>query len=478
MKFFKLIGCIFILSMLVQSCIEDDELNPCREPRFTIKRSDNPNMVVATADFEGIDDVAYSWFVNDSLVQNMELSDNRINQFDFLFPEAGTYTICLVIFSEDCDQRLEFCVDITIERDRPCFEPEFEIKETDRPDLFKFVADFEGIDSLVYGWYVDGELVEVEELGDKRDNLLIWDFEPGVYEVCIIVRADVCQNNLEFCKRIEVEAPKCPELSFTATEDPENVYLFEANFEGKEELRYKWFINDDLVDTENIDSTSTDHQLFWQFSPGEYNVCIVAVTDRCEELEFCMFIVAEEPPGCPDLFFEKEKISDRNYKFFADFEGIDSLEWYGWFINDELIENEGTMNNGDNYLNHVFTEEGTYEVCLMTETPDCPRGTTYCTTIEVQFNNPCKTLSFKAEKEPNIPAYTFTADFDGRDDVTYIWSVYVNDDLQGSEVRHAGSNDDHEFYWQFQPGEEYLVCLRQDGADCANYKVCKEIMIN
>ena len=480
MKLAKYIGCIFVLSVVFSSCIEDDELNPCFEPHFTIEQTDSPNNYVAVADFDGIDEVSYSWFVNDNIVETVDANSDLDNRISLSFPGPGTYKICLVISSEECDRRLEFCIEITIEEEEEeerCYEPAFRIHETDRPDLYKFSADFKGIDSVVYAWYVDGELVEVEELNDERDNMLLWEFDPGTHHVCIVVRTDKCDEQPEYCKRFVVDIP-CPELSFEGVENPNNVYTFEAKFRGREHVQYSWYINGELVDKENFDGVETDHKLFWQFEPGEYRVCILVDTDRCEQVEFCKTIVAEEPARCPDMFFEIEEVSSRNYQFFADFEGINDLEWYGWFINGELVENEGQIYEGDNFLDFVFEQEGTYDICIMTETPGCPLGTRFCKTIDVVFDQACKDISFTAVKEPNAPAYTFTADFDGRNEVTYIWSVFVNGDLQGSEVREAGSDDDHEFYWQFQPGQEYVVCLRQDGNACANFQACKEILIN
>lgn len=478
MRIVKLLGILSTVSVLLLQACDPEELDPCRQPRFTLEENDDPNRIVAVADLNGIEG-AYQWYINDDLVDGKNSNTDREHILDIELVKAGTYRICLVIETEECDERLEFCLEVTIEKDsdKKCFEPEFTIQETDRPDLFKFLADFDGIDTLVYDWYVGDQLVETEELNDKRDNKLIWDFEPGTYEICLAVRSEVCEDNRVFCRELVVEAPQCPQLSFTATEDPERVYLFKADFEDREEVKYKWYVNDELVDKENFEGHDTDHQLLWDFEPGEYNVCIVALVDGCGDIEFCKEIIVEGPAGCPDLFFEADQISDRNYKFVADFEGINELNWYGWFINGEEVENEGTMNNGDNKLDYVFTEEGTYEICIMTETPECPQGVEFCKTIEVKFNI-CKELSFVAEQVPNTPGYTFTADFEGRDDVTYIWSVYINGDYQGGEVREAGSADDHEFYWQFAQGTSYTVCLRQDGQECANYQVCKEILIN
>ncbi len=380
--------CIFI----VQACEEEEEINPCPEPSFQLVTGTGPDSLetyVATADFEGMEDVSFDWYLNDSLVETETIDSQRDFTFSFRVSPNDSVNVCLRINSNSCTA--EFCLPV---------------------------------------------------LGKGDDG--------------------------------EEEETECPVLSFKATEDPENVYLFEADFAGKENTQYTWLLDSVEVGSENFPGDQTDHKFYWQFAPGEYQVCIVTEDNSCGYRESCQTIIAERPDSCPDLFFETEEISSRNYKFTADFDGIDTLTWYGWFINGEYIEEEGTMNNGDNMLDYVFDSVGVYEVCIMTETPGCPAGISYCQTIEADF---CRPMSFTSVKSPDAPAYTFTADFEERDALDYEWAVFENGDYLGGETREAGSSDDHEFYWQFQTGVDYVVCLRQVNPECENFQSCEEILI-
>ncbi len=565
MKLLKTLSVFVAASALLftMSC-EPDESNPCPDAIITIDLDSGSQTYTITA--EGLEDLVYSWFLNDNLVETEELDEERDDTFNFRL-EPGTYVICIRAESDICEEAIEICEEFTVEAACPeiafeygqkeeegtyvfeikddlreglegitytwyidgdsvftesgeerehRFETEFELgtyevcvtastddcdeisycetieveedefecpdlhfsvemPDEERSNLFLFVADFEGKEETSYKWYIGDEVVDKENFeGHETDHELLWDFTPGTYHVCIVVETDRCEE-VEFCEEITVEEV-CPDLHFTATPDGQFGYLFEADFEGKEDIRYKWIIGDEIVDKENYEGNDTDHELYWQFSPGTYLVCIYHESDLCGGIEFCEEVTIEQSEGCPDLFFEYGKNSDRDYVFEAHFDGIETLEWYGWTINGDIVDEEGTINEGDNRLEYTF-EEGTYEVCIITETPDCPEGISFCKEIVVEYETDCVETSYTAERDGEALAYIFTADFEGRDNVTYIWSVYINDDYQGGEVREAGSEDDHNFYWQFEQGVTYEICLKQDGG-CVDFQTCEEFVID
>lgn len=481
MRIVKLLGIISTMSALLLQACDPELLDPCPQPRFALEQGADPNRVVATANFEGIEDVTYKWYLNDTEVTDQDLSRIVENTLNLDLIKAGTYRICLDIESSACTETSEFCLQVTIEKDKeePCVQPGFTVEETAWGGIYKFQADFDGMDTLVYSWYINEELVEIEGMNDERDHQLTWDFEPGTYEVCLLINSfdsffPSCQSE-PFCKEVVVEGIPCPELSFTAVEDPENVYLFTADFPAKEQVPYRWYINDELVDWENSQENETDHQLYWQFAPGVYNVCMVTSFESCNDVEFCKEIIIEAPNTCPNMSFGYEKISDTNYEFNASFEGMDQLEWYGWFINGQLVENEGTVNQGDNRLNYTFARAGTYEVCIMTETAGCPRGIEFCKTIVIGQSE-CEELSFSSEKTSTVlDTYIFTANFERRNNVAYEWVIYLNGEVAPTTST-LNRVEGHNFHVAFYEREAtYTVCLYQVGEACGNYQVCKEI---
>ncbi|MFY0598544.1 MAG: hypothetical protein JXR03_02655 [Cyclobacteriaceae bacterium] len=567
MRFLKLASSVItVASMLLMLASCEPEALPCQDLQFTVDVDDETRQYTISADFEGIEELVYGWYVNDQLVETEDLNGDRDNIFNFeLAP--GTYNVCIKAESAECDELIEFCLEVVVEgtsKSDDCPELAFGSEQISE-NKYLFEADFDGMDSVAFVWYVNGDSIESEPLGADRFHKFDWEFEEGVHSVCIKAENDRCEK-LEFCKEIVIGQRKCPELHFSAEKENESTYFFFADFEGKENTSYKWLIDDEYVDKENHEGTETDHKLVWQFDAGEHVVCIIVETDECEEVEYCEEVVIEgkcpeleftaEPDGdfaylftatfegredikykwwidddlvdyenyedketdhklyyqfnpgtyqvcmvayesdlceeveyckeitiegdktCENLYFKETRTDDGNWKFIADFEGIEKLEWYGWYIDGELIENEGTLHDGDNYLYHDFTEEGVYEVCLFTETEDCPEGAEYCESVEVKFgSNDCADILFDAERDGENLAYFFTANFEGRDDVDYKWTVYAGDDYQGGEERAADSNDDHKLYWQFETGVEYTVCLKQEGG-CEGRKVCEEFIIN
>ena len=481
MRIVKLLGIFSTLSVLLLQACDPEVLDPCPQPRFMLEEGNDPHRVVAIADFDGIEDITYKWYLNDTEVTGQDLGRIVENTLDLNLIKAGTYRICLRVESSECTETSEFCLEVAIEKDKedPCVRPGFTIEDTAWGGIYKMQADFDGMDTLVYSWYVNGELVEIEGMSEERDHQLLWD-EPGTYQVCLLINSfdsffPSCENE-PFCKELVVEGNPCPdpELSFTAAEDPQNVYQFVADFPWKEYLPYRWYINGDIVDQENFEGSETDHQLYWQFGPGEHNVCIAMQLEGCNEVKFCQEVVVEAPYSCPDLSFGVEKLSETNYEFNANFTGMNELQWYGWFINGELIENEGTMNEGDHRLNYIFPGDGTYEVCIMTETGACPMGAEFCKTIVVNSGN-CKELSFTSEKTSAlVPTYVFTADFEGRDEVEYEWSIYLNgDQAPGSYERRVEGNKLHTIF--YEGNSTYTICLNQVNEACGNYQVCKEV---
>jgi len=262
----------------------------------------------------------------------------------------------------------------------------------------------------------------------------------------------------------------CPELSFT--QDGKELF---ANFEGVNELEvYEWFVDEQSVETENIQNDDRDNKLdLSTFDPGTYNVCLKAETPDCPEgVEFCKEITIEESgeeEKCPSLSFTQ----DQNIVI-ADFEGINELEVYEWFVDGELAETEDLGNDRDNKLDLTSYNAGEYNVCLKAETPDCAQGTEFCMAVVVSESNPsdddCPDLSF-IEEGPIL-----FANFPGIDQLqVYEW--HVDGQLVESEDLQSQDRDDLLDINAFGPGT-YNVCLKAETPDCAQgTEFCMDITI-
>ncbi len=352
--------------------------------------------------------------------------------------------------------------------ENPCPGVEVDV-EIDSANLTAYVAA-SGLNDIAFDLYVNDVLLESFDAGELDTTEFELKFEPGEYKICILAESETCDQRIEGCVEFVIEDPnkeECLGLEFRADQINNYAYKFFADFEGIENIQYDWYVNEDLVKSEPISDERTNF-LEFEFEPGEYNICIVAETDECGEVAYCKEIIIEK--DCPEeVFFEAEKDNDYTYYFYADFPGKEHIQ-YAWLINDETVDEENEPGEDTDHKLFWQFEPGTYNICLVTNDDDCEE-IEYCETIEI-VEKECKTLSYTSELNEETNTYTFTADFEGRDDVTYIWKVFINDDFQGEEVREAGSSDDHQFEWTMEPGVEYEICLKEDG-NCLENQVCE-----
>ena len=398
-----------VLSVILLASCNPDE-NPCPDVEFSVDVDSTTNTV--TIKTEGLENLSYQLYVNDVLVDSVTLDDINDGVFDFQF-EPGTYNVCVVAQSDQCGASIEFCQDVEVPDPfrEECLGLNFRADQRDNFD-YKFFAEFEGIENVAYTWRVNGDSIKTEPLDSDRTHFLEWDFEPGEHIVCIVAESDAC-GEVEYCKEIVVEQVCPTELFFEKEEDGHNTYFFFAEFENQEHTPYVWYINDDIVDKENFDGFDTNHKLFWQFDPGTYSICIVSEQDGCDEVEFCIELVIEEE--CVEtVFFDWEIDDNGKYIFHSDFEGM-SYTPYKWIIGDDIADKE---NFDDVETDHKLFREfvpGTYSICILTEQEGCD-PVEYCETITVV--EPCHEVSFTGAQDEGTDNFTFTADFDGKEDVT------------------------------------------------------------
>ncbi len=326
------------------------------------------------------------WSVDGEKIEG-EGQENVINQIlDYLF-KSGNHTICVKVST---DQRtIEACIEIEVEVDENDLCPDlfFKTREYERPSTYKFITDFEGLEEVSYEWFINDDLVK--DTSKNRNNYLIWSFrEAGRYEVCIKAETPDCPLGASYCKVIEIEESDliCPEVSFVKEIEPETfgAYTFEAKIENKNEINnIEWYVDGGLVES------PTDHRignrtLYYQFDSGVHEVCLKVITRNCQEgVRYCKEIRVGEV-DCPDLFFETVRDEDKRAYYFypSAFDGINDVD-LEWFVDEQYVGKSPEFPD-DNPFYYEFDGSGRYEVCVMIETPDCPKGTSFCKIIEIE----------------------------------------------------------------------------------------------
>ncbi len=254
--------------------------------------------------------------------------------------------------------------------------PEMAFTYTNAGSDYYFEADFPGMENLSwYGWTINDDLVDQEGTNVEGDDVLEADFSAsGTYEVCLITETPECPLGASYCQTIEIEggtdpdpSTGCPEMTLVYTESPTE-HQFAVSFPNEDgpEIVF-WSVNgtyvgDGLTYTANFSEA------------GTYEVCAGIETAECPMGEFvCHTVVVEggEDPvdGCPEIEITYSQ-DGSDFQFTANYEG--SLDWYGWTVNGDIVEEEGTINNGDDILTYSFNSIGTYAVCIIHESATCP----------------------------------------------------------------------------------------------------------
>lgn len=362
--------------------VERDETDPCPDLFFEARQYEIPSQYKFIADFENINEVSYEWLINGEFVDGSAPNEGNYLIHDFDTP--GIYEVCIASETPECPEGVKYCKVIeVVEVDQDCLELSFTKElEPGTDAVYVFEAEVEqSVQIVELQWYVNGELTE-NSFSDN-DRVLVYQFDSGTYEVCLKAFTENCTDGVIYCKNFTVGGDACPEIFFEAEQDGENLayYFYPNAFTKIENTTITWIVNEDVIGT----TMGHDNPFYYQFSSGQYKVCMFVETPNCPEgVQFCKDIKIEDTTGCPNLFFGMQQEGDTpGYNFYADFDGIDTTS-FEWTINGDVVDRE-IVNSAekDNYLYYQLGA-GTYEICIFAETPDCPRGTSYCKTLVIE----------------------------------------------------------------------------------------------
>ena len=178
------------------------------------------------------------------------------------------------------------------------------------------------------------------------------------------------------------------------------------------------------------------------------------------ENPFSLFETFDTCGQCPELSFEIDTLLPNRFSFIADFERKNEIS-YGWYINDEKVEEDGGAVQGDNKLTQTLAP-GEYTICIRTSLPDedCFSGAEFCK--EIIVHDSCPLLSFETQARDNF-TYEFIANFELKNDIEYWWSIYQNEEI----IFSAPSSEiiDNKLVYEFSEGD-YVVCLETETPDC------------
>ncbi|MEM9340678.1 MAG: hypothetical protein AAGA66_18235, partial [Bacteroidota bacterium] len=278
------------------------------------------------------------------------------------------------------------------------------------------------------------------------------------------------------------QCESCPSLSFI-TEDLNDgsVFEFMADFREKDDFVYEWVVvqNGDTLFKET-ETPGGDNLLIYQFTPGMYEVCLVAkdIVNRCSEIPtVCKVLeVMAPPPLCLDPLYSSFLIDEPGYYEF-DALILEEEASIKWLINDVPVQGATESVMEYNFMSDsVFNGFGRYEVCLEVTTPFCTESRRYCEEIIVR--DECLGLFFIISEESE-GFYGFKADFPLMNQIRYEWEVTQQGDLIASEIEDIVTGN-NAFNLEF-PGEgTYKVCIKALAPNCNDEEImfCQEIRVD
>ncbi|MBQ4822681.1 hypothetical protein [Aquimarina sp. MMG016] len=282
----KRINTYFEFYEIINDCVG------CPNPEFTKELIESPATYRFISTIEQ-SDVVFFWFINNELVGDVArptFDYNFLAVLDGSVPGGpGNYEVCLKVETPDCPEGIKFCKEITVEQ--ICPDLLFEFVQEPGTLEYVFTAEFADIGSIRYQWFVDGQQIELDG-GPGADNQLLQTLDPGMHEVCIKHTSPLCPDGKEFCKEVLVE-PICPDLFFTVEQEGDTPsYNFFAEFPDIANVTYEWVINNDIIEDDG--GSNGDNTLFFQFSPGTYEICIRTETPTCPEgIQYCQELIVQ-----------------------------------------------------------------------------------------------------------------------------------------------------------------------------------------
>ncbi len=162
------------------------------------------NRFLFKAEFDGINEIPYDWYINSEKVASGGGSDQSENRLIESFP-SGEFEICIktALPNDDCFSGTEYCKIITVDA---CPFVSY-VTEEINSNTFEFIANFETKDLIEYHWniYKNDDLIFSEFEDAQGDNKLIYQFDAGAFEICLEAEVDLCPEVLRFCTELLVD---------------------------------------------------------------------------------------------------------------------------------------------------------------------------------------------------------------------------------------------------------------------------------
>lgn len=329
----------------------------------------NPLRVLLTNLSTG-DSLTYAWYLSNGST----IFSNQANP-EFTFPAAGTYEVCLKIFSgKNAKCTDTYCSKITVGANTSTCNAQFDfVNNTDKTISGKPTAPLNTGYTYVWGILFNGI------------NQTVVGYNPvlplgiGLNKVCLKVYGSGCDQL--FCKEITIPAPPTTlicnaEFRFLDSLKAPATITFNSDPSQTSDKGYKhyWSFGDN---TPMSDGTNPVHVYD---KPGKYYVChkVINMMANCEK-SVCKIVTVfpKDTIVCQAYFSYKYSTIVPNRIIFQNLSlGASSATQFVWNFGDGSKE-DSTFN-----AEHTYSGPGIYKVCLTLKNGLC--SNTFCKEVKIE----------------------------------------------------------------------------------------------
>ncbi|TPN85295.1 hypothetical protein [Aquimarina algicola] len=343
------------------------------------------------AKFETLETVtSFAWTVNNEEVELSNNSQENDRYFYREFTPGESYTVCLTVVTPDCQEGASYCKEFVAgdQMNDGCSELTIAYEKLPNSDhRYAFTAEDNTNQATEYRWFLNGNLLLTPNQTQFIDNLIEYELQSGTYEICAIGISEACPEGSEkFCKTITIEG--CPQLAFdyqkTNGNYTYNFYPAVSDTNIMDHVVVEWFVNQQYVG--NSSDLTGDTPFLYQFDQaGTYEVCIAIETPDCPNgTRVCKTINVEENNTCRTPVFDyypTQNVSN-SYQFSVRMDENFVRQEYRWFLEGQPLLTPNGSPYTDNLIEYQL-QPGTYSVCVVATSAQCPNGQEFCKTITV-----------------------------------------------------------------------------------------------
>lgn len=391
-------------------------------------------------------------------VDNVAVPDAESGSLFYEFPEEGTYAVCASVLNANCPNGVELCAEVVV--DCPSIPCGVALSSDSVSGCGPLV--FEGAtmptwEAISVEWTVNGEIQEEDGL------TFIFEPEgPGEYTIGLATNDPEC-----FSQATSTVGPiVVDETCFPAECDPVvevsevncSYFLFDAQPIAAD--AYDWLVNG-MVESSNQLGFELEVEV-----PGTYEVCLQYETELCGAVAWCDSLVV--PGACFDSTCELGlSVIPPNACGGWTFQSSATQPVYWW------VEGTNGEVSGEG-MQFVFEPwaSGTFEVCGVVESEQCPSEQAVCTEVTVLeecFTEICPTSEdFIATPGDTCGAFSFQvpAAVEGE---TVVWTYGDG----------TGSEGDNNAAHGYSENGSYEVCAFLSTTDCPSGAViCTEVLVD